>query len=97
MSDYTMAQFGALQQGEGDFAQIYAQLTSAIDTLDGQLRTNLAEWDGAARNAYYVAKAQWDAAEANMAQVLTNLRGVVGEANVNYTSTEAANARLWGG
>jgi hypothetical protein len=34
---------------------------------------------------------------ANMQVVLNNLRAVIGEANVNYTSTEAANASLWGG
>ena len=94
-SSYTRAQFGSLQQGESDFQQIYSQLTSTISTLDSQLRANLAQWDGPAREAYYVAKAQWDAAEANMAQVLTNLRGVIGTAHENYTSTEAANANLW--
>jgi WXG100 family type VII secretion target len=94
-SSYTRAQFGSLQQGESDFQQIYSQLTSTISTLDSQLRANLAQWDGQARDAYYVAKAQWDAAEANMAQVLTNLRGVIGTAHENYTSTEAANANLW--
>ena len=96
-SSYTRAQFASLQQGEGDFAQIYSQLTSTISTLDGQLRARLAEWDGQARDAYYVAKAQWDAAEANMAQVLTNLRGVIGTAHENYSTTEAANANLWNG
>jgi WXG100 family type VII secretion target len=95
MSEYTMAQFGSLSSGEANFASIYAQLTETISTLDSQLRTNLAEWDGPARDAYYVAKAQWDKAEANMALVLNNLRGVIGEASANYTQVEAANSALW--
>jgi WXG100 family type VII secretion target len=94
-SEYTRAMFASLSTGEENFASIYAQVTETISTLDSQLRTNLAEWDGAARDAYYVAKAEWDRAEANMAQVLTNLRGVVGEANVNYNNVEHVNAQLW--
>ena len=97
MSEYTRAVFGSLQAGEADYASIYSQLQSTISTLDGQLRSSLNMWDGQAQQAYYVAKAQWDAAMANMAAVLNNLRAVIGEANVNYSTTEAANASLWGG
>jgi early secretory antigenic target protein ESAT-6 len=97
MSEYTRAVFGSLQTGEADFAGTYAQLQSTISTLDGQLKSSLSQWDGEAQAAYYAAKAKWDAAMANMAAVLNNLRGVIGEAHVNYSSTEASNAALWGG
>ncbi|HEY2579673.1 MAG TPA: WXG100 family type VII secretion target [Streptosporangiaceae bacterium] len=97
MSEYTRAVFGSLQSGEADFASIYAKLQGTISTLDAQLRSNLAQWDGEAQQAYYVAKAKWDAAMANMQVVLNNLRSVIGEANVNYSTTEAANANLWNG
>jgi WXG100 family type VII secretion target len=96
-SDYTRAVFGSLQTGEADFASTYAQLQSTISTLDGQLKSSLAQWDGDAQAAYYAAKAKWDAAMANMATVLNNLRAVIGEAQVNYSSTEVANAALWNG
>lgn len=96
-SDYTRAVFASLQTGEGDFAQIYSSLTTNISQLDAQLRGSLSQWDGDAQQAYYAAKAKWDAAMANMATVLNNLRGVIGEAHVNYSSTEAANAALWNG
>ncbi len=97
MSEYTRAVFGSLQAGEADYASIYSQLQLTISTLDAQLRSNLNMWDGQAQQAYYVAKSKWDAAMANMQVVLNNLRAVIGEANVNYTSTEAANASLWSG
>jgi 6 kDa early secretory antigenic target len=97
MSEYTRAVFGSLQAGEADYASIYSQLQSTISTLDAQLRSNLSMWDGQAQQAYYAAKSKWDAAMANMQVVLNNLRAVIGEANVNYTSTEAANAGLWNG
>jgi WXG100 family type VII secretion target len=94
-SDYTRANFSSLSQGEANFQQVYSQLVQTIDTLDGQLRSNLSTWDGSAQQAYYAAKAKWDAAMANMQMVLNNLRGVIGEANVNYSTTEAHNHSLW--
>jgi 6 kDa early secretory antigenic target len=94
-SDYTRAVFGSLQSGEANYASIYAQLTETVSTLDGQLRANLAQWDGAAQEAYYAAKAKWDAAMSNMSSVLDNLRAVIGEANDNYQGVEASNAALW--
>jgi WXG100 family type VII secretion target len=94
-SDYTRAVFGSLAQGEADFARIYAQVQQTTQTLESQLNSSLAQWDGAAREAYGVARAKWQAAEANMAAVLNNLRAVAGEANANYQVTEASNAGLW--
>jgi 6 kDa early secretory antigenic target len=91
VSDYTRAVFGSLQTGEADFASTYAQLQSTISTLDAQMRSSLSQWDGDAQQAYYAAKAKWDAAMANMATVL------ISEAHVNYSSTEVANATLWNG
>jgi len=95
-SDYTKAVFGSLTSGEQNFQAIYNQLRTTIDTLDSQLRTNLAEWDGQAQTAYYSAKAKWDAAMADMQAVLASLQGVANEASQAYPAVEAANASLWG-
>ena len=95
MSEYTRAVFGSLAQGEADFARIYAQVQETTHTLESQLNSSLSRWDGQAQQAYAVARAKWQAAEANMAAVLSNLRAVAGEANVNYQATEASNAGLW--
>lgn len=95
MSDYTRAVFGGLQQGQADFVSIYGQLTSTVQDLDSRLRANLAEWDGQAQQAYYAAKAQWDAAMADMGNVLNQLGAVIGVANENYAHAEAANSALW--
>jgi early secretory antigenic target protein ESAT-6 len=93
--DYTRAVFGSLSQGESDFARIYAQVTETTQTLESRLNTQLSAWDGQAKDAYAVAKAKWQAAEANMAAVLNNLRAVAGEANAGYQATEASNAALF--
>jgi 6 kDa early secretory antigenic target len=96
MSEYTRAVFGSLEQGQADFTQTYTTLQSEVNGLDTQLRSSLSAWDGQAQQAYYTAKAQWDAAMASMAQVLSQLGAVVGTANSNYQGAEAANSALWG-
>ena len=73
MSEYTMAVFGTLEQGEADFQRTYSSLQSEVSSLESQLRSSLSRWDGAAQQAYYQAQAQWNAAMANMAQVLSQL------------------------
>lgn len=95
MSEYTRAVFGSLEQGQADFTQTYTALQAEVSGLDAQLRASLSAWDGAAQQAYYVAKAQCDAAMANMAQVLSQLGAVVGTANSNYQGAETANTALW--
>jgi WXG100 family type VII secretion target len=96
MSDYTKAVFGQLEQSRADFAGTYSSLQDTISTLDSRLRANLAEWDGSAQQAYYTAKAVWDNAMADMANVLNQLGVVIGVANSNYTAAESANTQLWG-
>ena len=95
MSEYTRAVFGSLEQGQADFTRTYTSLQTEVASLDAQLRSSLAAWDGNAQQAYYTAKAQWDAAMANMAQVLSQLGAVIGTAHSNYQSAEAANAARW--
>jgi WXG100 family type VII secretion target len=95
MSDYTAVQFGAMSTGEADFASVYAQLQSTLDTLQSQLQSSLQSWTGSARQAYYAAKAEWDAAAADMATVVQQLSAVVGTANHNYQAAESTNTAMW--
>ncbi len=96
MSEYTRVQFGTMEQGRADFAATYSAVQNTVSTLDSQLRSNLAEWDGSAQQAYYAAKTVWDNAMADMAGVLNQLGAVIGVANENYTAAESANTRMWG-
>jgi early secretory antigenic target protein ESAT-6 len=95
MSEYTRVVFSSMEQGRADFAATYSSLQNTVSTLDTQLRSNLAEWDGAAQQAYYAAKTTWDNAMADMAAVLNQLGAVIGVANENYTSAESANSQMW--
>jgi WXG100 family type VII secretion target len=95
MSDYTRVVFSAMEQGEADFKSTYSSLVSEISTLESQLQSNLSEWVGSAQTAYQQAQAQWNAAMADMQQVLSQLGTVIGTANTNYQSAEQVNTVLW--
>ncbi|HTU72487.1 MAG TPA: WXG100 family type VII secretion target [Trebonia sp.] len=95
MSDYTKVIFSSMEQGEADFKQTYTALVNEVSTLESQLQGSLSEWIGSAQAAYHEAQAQWNAAMADMQQVLLQLGTVIGTANSNYQSAEAANTGLW--
>jgi len=93
--DYTAVNFGAMAQGEADFASTYQSLNSTLQTLESQLQSSLNQWTGAAQTAYYAEKAKWDAAAQDMAMVVQSLGKAVGTANANYEVTEKTNSAMW--
>jgi WXG100 family type VII secretion target len=95
MSEYTRVMFSSMEQGEADFKQTYTSLQNEVSTLESQLQSNLSEWIGSAQTAYHQAQAQWNAAMANMQQVIAQLGAVVGTANSNYSTAEASNTSRW--
>jgi 6 kDa early secretory antigenic target len=96
-SDFTMANFGTLQQAESDFQSAYAGLQSQLSDLESNLQKHLSAWTGSAQQAYWHYKSQWDQAASNCAVILQNLKGVIGDANTNYSSAEQHNTALWNG
>lgn len=95
MSDYTTVNAGAMQQGIGDLRTAYNGTTSTLSTLEGQLNSSLAQWDGAAREAYAVAKSKWDAAANHMSEVINKMTSTLGQISETYDSTERTNTSLW--
>jgi 6 kDa early secretory antigenic target len=93
--DYVKAVFGSLSDGQAQFMAAYNGLSSTVNELDAQLRSNLSTWDGQAQEAYYQAKAVWDNAIADMGMVIQNLSSVIGTANDNYQLTETSNAAMF--
>src|ERR1700749_297991 len=94
-SEFTAVNLGTMAQGEADFASVYQALQNTLTTLETQLNSSLNQWTGSAQQAYYAAKAKWDAAAADMATVVSSLSQVIGMANANYTQTEAVNRAMW--
>lgn len=94
--DFTAVTFGAMSQTEADFASVYQALQNTLNTLESELNSSLSQWTGAAQQAYFAAKREWDTAAADMATVVNSLGRVIGLANENYMNTESANMKMWG-
>lgn len=97
MSDpYMSINFAALQQAHDDLAASHQAVQGHIETLEAELRSHLAHWDGAAKETYYQVKQQWDGAIAHMQTVLAKAQLHLSNANETYQSVEATNVGMWG-
>jgi len=95
MSDYVMANFGSLSDGQAQFTTAYNGLTSTVENLQGQLQGQLGDWVGAAQQAYHEAQTTWNQAMADMGAVITGMSGVIGAANTNYQEAERVNSQMF--
>ena len=92
MSEDIKVSFSAIQQLETDVQNESNKIQTSLDTLDGEVKKLYGSWDGQAQQAYQASKAKWDQKMADMHSILQELHGKVGEAGVQYQSTEARNA-----
>ena len=88
MSDFTQVNAGAMQQGIGDLQTAYNGTENTLNELEQQLEASLGQWDGAAREAYSVAKAKWDQAAVHMSQVIQKMQTTLTSISDNYDSNE---------
>lgn len=95
MSDYVLANFGSLADGEAQFVAAYNGLSSTVSNLQSQLQGNLADWQGSAQLAYHEAQAVWNQAVADMGAVISAMSSVIGAANENYQNAERTNASMF--
>jgi WXG100 family type VII secretion target len=95
MSDFVLANFGSLAEGESSFAAAYNGLSSTVSDLQSQLQSHLADWEGSAQAAYQEAHAIWTQAIGDMGQVITAMSSVIGTANENYQGAERTNASMF--
>lgn len=90
------ADSATLGKAYDDFSQALSDLNRALEDLDAGLESSLAEWDGAARQAFDGAHRQWRQAAADMASQLSRLRKAITLADDNYARAEAANLKMFG-
>ncbi|RAY11453.1 hypothetical protein DPM19_29530 [Actinomadura craniellae] len=95
MGDYTLVNFGGMQNGQANFVNALNQFKAALDQLDGDIRTHLAEWDGDARAAYTQAQARWNQAAARMTAVVQGMGGAIGDSHDIHRRAENVNTNLW--
>ena len=93
----TRVVFGGMQSGQENFVAAHKALETTLSELEHDMEAKLAEWDGAARQEYLRAKAEWRAAADHMAMVLANLGSVIGTGQENYGGAERSGVNLWSG
>ena len=93
--DYTSANFGVLSSQAENFAIVAGTMRKELDELESSLQSKLAQWDGDARQAYWQYKKQWDAAAADMQNVIHKLGLAIGNAHSNYTEAEKYGVNLF--
>lgn len=95
MSDYTKVDAGQMQQGIADLTKAHRAVTEYLQSLESELNSSLAQWDGSAREAYSQAKAQWDQAANRMSEVIAKMSSVMTNISDNYGANEANIASSW--
>lgn len=97
MSDFTLVNKQAMSGGIDALRRAHSDLTSHLDSLEGQLGSSLANWEGDARSAYTQAKAEWDKAAQKMASVVMKMSSTLQTIDTSYSANEANIAGRWGG
>ncbi|MCS7475964.1 WXG100 family type VII secretion target [Umezawaea endophytica] len=66
-----------------------------LDDLDTMATSSMAGWDGAAREAYAVHKANWDSAAARMPEALGRVEAALHEISGGYLKVEHYAHGMW--
>jgi WXG100 family type VII secretion target len=86
-----------VQEVADEMGAVAKYISGLLEDLDNGAKQNLAEWAGSAREAYDTAKAQWDAAAADMAVQAANAQNSLSLIVSNYANAEYQGLGLWGG
>ncbi|GAA5062488.1 WXG100 family type VII secretion target [Thermocatellispora tengchongensis] len=95
--DRTLVDFGQMDRSAADFARQWQALEGTLQNLEMELDRLLGDWEGDAREAYWQARAKWDAASGRMAAVLQQLGGTIEIGRENFSRAEAANVAMFDG
>lgn len=95
MGDYVYVNFGGMQNGQANFLTALKQFQQALQTLDAQVRSTMAEWEGDARTAYEAKKREWELAAQRMATVVQGMGGAIGDSHDIHLQAERQNTSLW--
>ncbi len=84
-----------LEQAAQDLRDTVTRIDTRMNQLEGELNPLRHGWAGNARTAYDGAKARWDAAIAEMRDLLAQTSGAVQQSNAEYLAADARGARAF--
>lgn len=96
MSQAFSTDYATMKQAEAMFKSTHSQMVQALDDLEADVEARLAVWEDDSRDAYFEAKAKWDKAAREMADLVKEFGEGIGTAQQNYQSAEQSNTSLWG-
>lgn len=91
MSGVVKVTFGELAAAQSNISSTVNAVNGQLDDLKSFLAPMVSTWDGAAAQSYNDLQRQWDAAAAQLNQVLAQIATAVGTANDHYQQAEHAN------
>ena len=89
------ADFRSFAEAEEGFRTVLGVFEETLSNLQAKLKTNLAAWDGEAKEAYQVFDDSWHAAARELAGELARLHHGITVAHHNFRSAKAASMRMW--
>ncbi|WP_225928536.1 WXG100 family type VII secretion target [Rhodococcus opacus] len=88
--------FHGLSQMAADIKNRSVALNETHDELKSYVQGLAAGWDGTASAAYQDVQREWDAAHAELIEVLDRIARTVEDGSTQMGETEAANLAKWG-
>ena len=93
--DVLVVNFAALEQASADIVTALAALETQLDQLERDAAPLVAQWSGAARDAYDLRATRWRAAAGDLSGMLRAIKGAVDDSAADYLATERRNAMLF--
>lgn len=80
----------------GDMKKGLDDLVQRLETMKSDLRPQVEQWDGSARQAYAKAQQDWDQQIDDCRQLLEDVRQAVVRSKEDYLAGELRNTNMWG-
>jgi WXG100 family type VII secretion target len=88
---------GGLEIAAADLSATVQEIDDRLNRLENELAPLRNDWVGNAQQAYVTAKGRWDAAIAEMKEVLAHTSRAVHQSNEEYRAADRRGASSFGG
>ncbi len=94
--EFTRVSDAGMQQGIAALQKAADNLEKELNDLQSKLKVSLAEWAGAATEAYQEVQRRWDSQYMEMQNIVSQMRTSLTQITDNYASNEKKVQGRWG-
>lgn len=94
MSNFAVS-FTEMNMFAGKLKATSASIKTALQDMERTVEASAADWTGSAKQAYQVAKAEWNRLANQMPVQVDQAQATVTRINETYLNTEQRNTQLW--